>query len=409
MTKPDDPTTMALKLTSRGGIPPQAVPVWRTEPYRVLFPMGMLMAWAGVLHWFLHAVGVTPYYGSVFHSITQIQGFMMCFAVGFLFTMIPRRTGTAPPSAWQMAVAIAAPAGTTISAWFEVWWLSQIFWLALVAMLLIFIVKRFLTTGSGRKHPNSFIWLPLSLMMGMAGSMFIGAYGYLGQEYFWVHDFGRLLLLQGMFIGLILGIGGMLIPMITHGDALSDAAVSRRDYLARVGHLCAAVLLVLSFWTETFSSLRGGLALRAVVVAALLLTSSKAWRLPRNPGWHRKLVWLAAWMIPLGYALAAIFPAEKKAGLHVVFIGGFALMTFSVGLHVVLAHGGFQRLVNGRPWQVAVFGSLFLIAMALRAMVDFDRSHFFLWLGASAAVFLMGTLFWAWLVVPRIWTRSNTV
>ena len=308
MARPTDPTTMALKLASRGGLPPQTVPVWRTEPYRVLFPMGMLLAWAGVLHWFLHAVGVTPYYGSVFHSITQIQGFMMCFAVGFLFTMVPRRTGTAGPSAWQMAVAIAAPAATSVSAWFELWWLSQIL----------------------------------------------------------------------------------------------------RDYLARVGHLCAAVLLVLSFWTETFSSLRGGLALRAVVVAALLLTSSKAWRLPRHPGWHRKLVWLAAWMIPLGYALAAIFPAEKKAGLHVVFIGGFALMAFSVGVHVVLAHGGFQRLLNGRPWQVVTFGLLFLIAMALRAMVDFDRHHFFLWLGA-AAVFLLGTLFWAWLVFPRIWTRSDTV
>ena len=370
--------------------------------------MGMLLAWTGVLHWFLHAVGVTPYYGSVFHSITQIQGFMMCFAVGFLFTMIPRRTGTAGPSAWQMAVAITAPAGTTFSAWFEIWWLSQIFWLALVAMLLIFIVKRFLTARSGRKHPNSFIWLPLSLMMGMVGSMLIGAYGYWGQEYFWMHDFGRLLLLQGMFIGLILGIGGMLLPMITHGEVLSDAAVSRWDYLARVGHLCAAVLLVFSFWTETFSSLRGGLVLRAAVVTILLLTSSRAWRLPRDPGWHRKLVWLAAWMIPIGYTLAAIFPAEKKAGLHVVFIGGFALMAFSVGLHVVLGHGGFKRLLHGRPWQVVIFGLLFLIAMALRAMVDFDRSHFFLWIGASAAVFLLGTLFWAWLVFPRIWTRSDT-
>ena len=409
MTRLADPTSKASKFTSRDGIPPQAVPVWRTEPYRVLFPMGMLMAWAGVLHWFLHAIGVAPYYGSVFHSITQIQGFIMCFAVGFLFTMIPRRTGTAPPSAWQMAVAIAAPVGTTFSAWFEVWWLAQIFWLALIAMLLMFVVKRFLAATSDRKHPNSFIWLPLSLMMGMVGSMLVGAYGYLGQEYFWVHDFGRLLLLQGMFVGLILGIGGMLLPMITHGDVLSDAAVCRWDYLARVGHLCGAILLVFSFWTELFCSLRGGLALRTAVVTVLLLTSSRAWRLPVAPGWHRKLVWLAAWLIPIGYTLASIFPAEKKAGLHVVFIGGFALMAFSVGLHVVLAHGGFQRLLHGRPWQVFIFGSLILTAMALRALVDFDRPHFFLWLGASAGIFLLGTLFWAWVVFPRIWTRPNTV
>ena len=161
--------------------------------------------------------------------------------------------------------------------------------------------------------------------------------------------------------------------------------------------------VVASFWVEVYQSLRGGLALRALLVLVLLLASAGLWRLPRVPGWHRWLVWLAAWMIPVGYLLAALFPEAKKAGLHVVFIGGFALMALSVGLHVTLAHGGHKRLLGGRPWQVPVYGGLLLLAVVFRALVDFDGRRFFPWLAASSGVFLLASACWALLVIPRLW------
>src|SRR5262245_15219108 len=105
-----------------------AGPRWRAEPYRLLFPLGALLAWAGVLHWLLLASSAIAEYRSTFHAITQIQGFMTCFAVGFLFTFIPRRTGGLPASAWQIAVAVVAPVATTAFAWFEWWVPSQACW-----------------------------------------------------------------------------------------------------------------------------------------------------------------------------------------------------------------------------------------------------------------------------------------
>jgi len=377
-------------------------PGWRREPYRLLFPLGALLAWAGVLHWLLHAVGLLEDYQPVFHAITQIQGFMMCFAVGFLFTAIPRRTGTAAPAAWQMAVAVVAPVGTTVAAWYERWELTQIFWLALITVLASFAIRRFVSSKAARRPPNSFIWIPLSFAMGVGGSVTIAVAGALGQEYFWLHDLGKLFILQGMFVGLIVGVGGMVLPLLTRGEAPPDAGSTRRDRLVRLAHVGAAAALVSTFWVENQVSQRWGLSLRAAVTLAVLLFSARIWRLPSVPGWHRRLVWLSAWMIPAGYTLAAIFPLEMKAGLHVVFIGSFALMAFSVGLHVTLAHGGYQRLVRARLWQVPAFGGLFLLAMAFRILVDFDRARFFLWIGLSAASFLIGTLFWGWLVVPRL-------
>ena len=389
-------------LAARALTPLQAAPLWRREPYRIFFPLGCLLAWAGVLHWLLHSIGWLADYEPVFHSIAQIQGFMMCFAVGFLFTAIPRRTGTAPPDAWQMILGIAAPICTTIAAWYERWALSQVFWMAMVVVLVIFAVSRFTSPGAERRPPVSFIWVPLSLLMGIIGSVLIAVAGIRGEGFFWLHDLGRLMLLQGMFIGLVVGVGGMVLPLLTQGTAPDDMTGSPRDLRAAGLHLAAAVTLAASFWIENSVNQRGGLALRALLVLVVLLVSGKIWRPPTVPGWHRRLVWISAWMIPAGYALAACFPLEVKAGLHVVFIGGFALMAFSVGLHVTLAHGGYQRAVKGGSWQVAAFGTLFLSAMILRAAADFDRPRFFLWLGSAAALFLTGSIVWGVMVVPKL-------
>lgn len=392
----------------RGAASLAGAPSWRREPYRVLFPLGVALAWAGVLHWLLHSAGILAEYKPVFHSISQIQGFMMCFAVGFLFTAIPRRTGTAPPAAWQMAVALIAPPGTVVAAWLERWDLSQAIWIALVLVLIGFAIRRFLSAEAARRPPNSFIWIPLSFAIGIVGSVLIAVGASRGESWFWLHDLGRLLLLQGMFLGLIVGVGGMVLPLVTRGEAPADAAATRRGHWERTGHLLAVFVLLYSFWLENRISQSAGLALRSGLTLILLLVSAGIHRPPSIPGLHRWLVWLSAWMIPAGYAMAALFPLQMKAGLHVVFIGGFAFMALSVGLHVTLAHGGYTHLVAGRPWQVPVFGAFLMTAMALRTLCDFDRARFFLWLGAAATAFLMATIVWGSLLLPRLMRKPRS-
>jgi uncharacterized protein involved in response to NO len=392
-------------MSAESSAPNGPTPVFRSEPYVVLFPVGVLLAWAGVVHWLLHGLGLLPDYRPVFHAITQVQGFMMSFAAGFLLTAIPRRTETPPPSSWVIAVAVIAPIGCTISAWNEAWAVSQAFWGLLALTLIAFSARRFLTGRARRRPPNSFIWIPVSFAIGIAGSLLIAVYGILGDEYYVLHDLGRALLLQGMFIGLIVGLGGMLFPLLLQGRGSIDAGSSSTDRWQRLGHLVAAAALVASFWVEGFVSLRGGLALRAVLVAVLLLAAG-LWRSPTVPGWHRRLIRVAAWAIPAGYALAAIDPSHKKAGLHVVFIGGFATLALTIGFHVVLAHGGFPELVRGRPWVVPFYGGLLLLSIVFRGLVDYDQQRFFLWIVAASAAFLTATILWLGFLVPRLARRG---
>ncbi len=375
-------------------------PSWRREPYRILFPLGVLLAWTGVLHWLLLATGVIGEYRSIFHSFAQIEGFMTCFAVGFLFTLIPRRTATAPPAAWQMAVAIAAPVAITLGAWFEKWALSQVPWLLLMAVVIQFAVSRFRAPGAGLRIPNSFVWVVLALLMGIGGSILAGVGAALGEDLFWLHEVGRAIVLQGMFTGLVLGVGGMLLPVITRGaPPLVDAAGSTR---AKALHLLAGIAFVATFFVEVLVSVRLGFALRAAIVLATLLASAELWRLPSVPGLHRRLIWIAAWCLPIGYACVAAFPGYPKAGLHVVFIGCFALLAFCISIHVVLSHGGAPRLLNGRPWPVALLGTLILSALALRVLVNVDQAHVYRWLGAAAATFLAATVVWALFLVTAL-------
>jgi hypothetical protein len=355
----------------------------RREPYRVLFPLGVLLAWGGVLHWLLFALGLSEEYRSIFHSMAQIQGFIACFAVGFLFTMIPRRTGTAAPAVWQMAVAIGAPVATTVCAWFERWAVAQAFWLALLAVVMSFALRRFRPGDI----PDSFVWVIAALSFGFAGAILAG-YG-AAADAMWLHDVGRGLVLQGMMTALVVGVGGFLLPAITRAEA-PPGPLLRRKLL----HLAGVLLFAASFFIEA-DWLRGGFALRAAVVTLALVGAARLWRRPSLPGLHRRLVWIAGWMLPLGFAFVAALPQYRRIGLHISFIGCFALMVFAVSAHVILSHGGATDLLDQSPWQLRAMAALLAVALACRMLVDLDPPHLRVWLGSAAAAFLASTLFWA--------------
>jgi len=396
---PGGPYALPLAMTVPLSPSPITVPAWRREPYRILFPLGILLAWAGVLHWLMLATGVIEEYRSIFHAFAQIEGFMSCFAVGFLFTLIPRRTSTAPPAAWQMAVAMAAPVAIAISAWFERWALSQVPWLVLMAVLIQFAVSRFRAPGAGLRIPNSFVWVVLALLMGVSGSILAGIGAGLGEDLFWLHEVGRAIVLQGMFTGLVLGGGGMLLPVITRGV---PPLVSAPSAGAKVLHLMAGIAFIATFFLEALVSARLGFALRAAIALGVQLGSAEIWRLPFLPGLHRRFIWLAAWMLPVGYACVAIFPEYPKAGLHVVFIGCFALLALCISIHVVLSHGGVPQLLDRAPWPVALMGALLLAALALRVLVNLDQAHVYRWLGAAATTFLSATVVWALFLISSL-------
>jgi uncharacterized protein involved in response to NO len=378
--------------------PVDQAPTWRREPYRLLFAAGALLGAIGVVPWLAFALGRHTAYDPVGHAVVQIQGFVSCFVAGFLMTMIPRRTGTPAPAGWQLALALALPAiaaGASLTGRVA---LGQAAWLGFAAVLAGFGVPRF--RSAARPAPNAFVWLPLSLLTGAAGSALTLADA-LAPLDFGMRRFATLLLTQGFLLGLILGVGSLVLPLMTRGESPPDGTNAPRDRAARLAHGAAWLALVGSFALEAGGWPVAGRALRGVLTLALLLVVPRLYRLPSVPGEHRRLLWLAPWCLPLGCFVAALWPDRPQLGQHLVFLGGFALLTLMVGAHVVLAHGGRPHLVATWTWPVRGAALALAVALAARLAAEVDRLWYSAWLGVAAAAFLVACACWLALLLPR--------
>jgi len=377
----------------------------RRQPYVLLFPLGVALSWAGLLHWLAFSLGWSQQYRPRFHALVQTQGFVTCMALGFLLTMIPRRTASSSPATWQVFAVALGPVLMAASAWVHNWQMAQLCWLLTAVLAAQFVGVR-LARNRDRRQPIGFVWIPVAFLMGIGGSLL--AYGIPGLDAPGWTLLGTRLAQQGMLIALVLGVGSLALPLMTRGEGISDAAVAARPDLVRFGHAAAAVLVVASFWLESAGQIRAGMLLRGATILVVLLADAEIWRAPRRPGWNARVILAAAWLVPTGYVLAAAFPRYRLGGLHVSFIGGFALLSLAVSTQVALGHGGYREILLGKPLQMLWMTTLVGSAAAARWMMESYPADRVRWMGWATALFLLATVLWLRLVAPGLLVPRNT-
>src|SRR5262249_55431464 len=147
---------------------------------RLFFPLGILLAGAGVVPWLLFATGVIQTWPALPHALTMAQGFYSAVAVGFL----AGQTALGTPALALLAAgigagALAALAGAVVEA--------EILYIAVLAGLLAVTASRL------RALPPSFVHLPIAAAAGIAGAALLIA----GAD-------GRALVSQGVMLELVL-------------------------------------------------------------------------------------------------------------------------------------------------------------------------------------------------------------
>lgn len=376
---------------------------WRAEPFRVFFPLGVVLAWVGIGHWLLYATAVTATYSCQLHGLVQMQAFMMAFAFGFLWTALPRRTGTPPPSAGEIAAASGGLVLTATGAVTERWALAEVAYGGLLLLLIAFALRRFLAANAGRRPPAAFVLIPLGAIHGLAGAaLIIVSTTPTGPA--WMMGLGRLLIEQGVFLCFAVGIGGLVLPLIAGAPPPGDLGTTPRETWKAVAYAAAGVGIFASLVAEHAGFERGGPLLRAGVVALGLALGAGAWRGPGKPGLHRRLVWLAIWLMPVGLAASGVWPDYRVPALHVLFIGGFSLLAFAIATHVALAHLGLEQLALGRPPAVMALGIAFVLAMLTRLAADASQTYF-AHLGWAAGAWIVGSVIWLAFLGPRLLGR----
>lgn len=380
-------------------------PLWRAEPFRVFFPLGVALAWVGVSHWILYRGGLRATYSCELHGFIQMQAFMMAFAVGFLFTAVPRRTRSAPPSALEMLLAIGALIATAAGAESERWWIAQASYVAVFLILLQFALRRFLGRAAGRRPPAAFVLVPIAIAQGLFGAACIAGVSVTVLPPA-ANAFGKLLVEQGVFLCLVLGIGSLVLPLMGGTPPPPDLGSSPIETRRAAAYALAGAAIFASFVLEQVGWPRLAPLLRAGVVAAGLAAGTGAWRRPGKPGFHRQLVWLSVWLMPLGLVLSALWPDYRIPALHVLFIGGFSLMAFGVATHVSLAHLGLEHLAAGRPPAVVALAVAVLLALLARLAADVSDTYFD-HLAWAAATWLLGSAVWLAFLAPHLLRRPD--
>jgi uncharacterized protein involved in response to NO len=110
---------------------------------------------------------------------------------------------------------------------------------------------------------------------------------------------------------------------------------------------------------------------------------------------------LAILALIAGLLFPLFWPAQRIAGLHIVFLGGFSLITFTVATRVVLGHSGHEELFEARLPSLQITTVLLLSGAVLRAVGDFSpaRPH---WLSHASYLWMLAAGVWGFSILPKV-------
>lgn len=378
--------------------------VWQTEPFRLFFPLGVLIGWAGLSQWVLFPLHLIPAYSCELHGFIQMQAFTMAFALGFLLTALPRRTQSPPPTHGELAACLSLLVTITAAGVVGGAVARQVMMAGYVALLVIlsrFALTRFVGARARRRPPAAFVLVPIAAIQGLLGPVFVLAGPHV-KGASWMYVLGRLFIEQGVFLCLIVGVGALLLPLVGGWPPPADLGSSPRETRRAGLYVAVGLVIVASQVAESMGWMRAGPIVRGLVVALGLLVGGGAWKAPRKAGFHRRLLWLSVWLTAFGVALSGLAPTLRVASLHVLFIGGYSLMVLAVATHVTYAHvPGLDALMLTSHRAIVWMGVLVVLAVFSRVAADLSHTYYE-HLGSAALLWMLGSGIWLMFLGPKL-------
>lgn len=375
------------------------------EPFRLLFPVGALIGIIGVMMWPLYAWKVTGVYPGPLHPRVMIEGFIGCFVTGFLATALPRLLGVPKVSIYESVGFSAALAWT---AWLHysgrTLWGDLAFFCTILTLVFLLAVRTLFRQDT---PPPAFVLVAMGLLSALAGSFGLAASQVApGLSPEWVMPFARLLLFQGFILLPIMGIGAFLLPRffgLPNRQSFPESLALPPGWKLRAAFAAACGLAVVaSFALQVAGFMRWGYGLRAFAILVYFFREVPVHQAGFGGGSLALGLRIALFAIPLGYILLALMPGRTFTFLHVVFITGFSLLTFTVATRVVLGHSGQSEKFRASLWPVLVLCALICLAMFARVTADWmpkvQMSHY----AYASVAWISGVLIWGVFVLPGV-------
>lgn len=356
----------------------------RMAPYQVFFPIGVLNALLAVGVWFVQDLSWFTTPSIWIHSRLIVGGFLWSFITGFLMTAVPKMTGTTSANKFEYAIALVLMFLLTMSSWLldaRPFFLIHIF---LVLFLIFFLVRR--AVVSQKKVPIFFSHIVLAMILALWGAYF----HYCGNTPMGIHLFQ-----VGAILLLVLGIGTRFFSFLSGLPSEFESEESR--WKRFLFHVCGISMGALLYAAGMgFGSAYLFLTLVSLIYIFII------WKVWRESARSSALKWgvrMVALVIPLSFLLSWWNPLMYVTWFHLLFIGGFGVITFSVATRVTLAHGSYsteEETKDRSLWWMVGF-----LALGILARVAYGYSYDLWW--KKSWLHIAGTF---WFFAVLIWSYS---
>lgn len=378
-----------------------------TEPFRIFFPLGLLLGAIGVALWPLfvwHAIG---FYPAQAHVRLMIEGMMGSFIIGFLGTAGPRLLDARPLSTAETSILFALEIFSAFLHLVQ----NQTGGDILFLTLLLFFVGA-MTTRARTAHdlpPPNFVLVLFGFLNAIVGIFLITASKSITNGLF-LNQLGGLMLNEGFVLFPILGVGAFFFPKLLGGAKPEPADLQIAALLWRKRAAIAALTgLVIwgSFVLEALAWTRIAALIRGLTILIYFVTQGHLLERPSGPPFLAQCFRLGALLLVCGLFLPAALPAYRVANLHLTFIGGFSIILFTVSTRVIVGHAGKGYLFRKRLRFLITALALLVVAMVIRVASDFilpgRNSH----LAYAALIWLAAAIVWAWALVPKLFLSEE--
>ena len=379
--------------------------LWAQEPYRFFFLLAPVSGMIGIGHWIFYAMGWIPHYSMIFHSSIQIHAYIGAFVFGFLLTALPRFSSSPPCTRTEFFTFVFLMI-SMIAAYGNMWFTAGRICFALMLLdFVFFALRRFKQKrDSAVVPPVEFLWLPTGILSALTGVLL----SLVAQSSVSV-KLSKLLIEQAFLLSIVVGIGSFLGPRLmgtfkTAAGPIPESPDVRNRRRALWIHSGYAFLLLLSFLIEAFGRVRTAFFLRSAVVMTIYIRSGALVRRPLANEDYVWMLWMSFWMVTMGHAAIAFFPAFRTLFLHLVFLGGYSAMTFAVGTMVIFSHGGKPQALRKRSWRFRGTFVFLIAATVVRLISVMFPFLYFQFLAAASVLWFLSGLFWLLYVAPLVFS-----
>lgn len=372
------------------------------EPFRIFFPLGLLLGAIGVALWPLFVWHAINFYPRDAHLRLMIEGMMGSFIIGFLGTAGPRLLDARPFAAIETSTLLALQIVTATLHLAQKQKAAD----AAFLVLLLFFLGIMGSRARTRKDlpPPNFVLVLFGFLNAIFGIVFMFAAREVTNGVS-LNQLGALMLNQGFVLFPMLGVGAFFFPKLLGGAKPEPADLNTAIVLWRKRALIAVltgVVIWISFALEALDWQRTAAIVRGSAVLFYFVFQGHLFEKPSGPPFLAHCFRWGAVLLILALLFPAALPTFRVANLHLAFIGGFTIILFTVSTRVILGHSGHGHLFQKRLRFLIVSLVLLIIAMLARVGADFfppgRNSH----LVYAALIWLIAAAVWAWALVPKL-------